>query len=496
MTVPPGRRRWPSTPSPALGRRRGNRRDRRRLDGQLDREALGLRRSGPDRLERRFDADPTLPSVSTTAFDPRLRLALDRLPEQSLTITLVARLIGSGGYAARLGVRPDGPSFDALRVTTCFAHPHPAPPAPSPPAGPGRVAPGCREGRHHHPRLPPGPSTPPSRPPGTSPPRTRPPHCGSPAVSVSPATSAPRDQRPRHRLLRRPLEGSGESVPAPPPPQNVPPTAALTWKADGRRVTADSGGSGDTDGTVVAPPGASPAPPGPAPPRPTPSPRQRSFPVTLTVTDDDGATGPSPRSSRCLGSGAAAGGGHLLPHLGLGMGHRRHRRPEWSGQLHRPAHRLRRSGPDRRERRIDPDRDALRRWGPARHRPADHPRRRQAPPTGARHHPVLPPDRHRMHLQGSPGPRPPGGSVAIDALRGPALVAARPLPPGARLRPPAPRCASASRPREHPGPPVPGPHFLWTPPAPEKGKKAGEAHPHHRRTATAQAPSASPPTLA
>lgn len=102
------------------------------------------------------------------------------------------------------------------------------------------------------------------------------------------ATAGQTIQVDRYSIIR-----PGAAAPPPPPPVNLAPTATIgTSVVNGRAVTVDGGGSADPDGTVTAwrwtfGDGATAEGRSATHTYAT----DGTFPITLTVTDDDGATG-------------------------------------------------------------------------------------------------------------------------------------------------------------------------------------------------------------
>lgn len=238
----------------------------------------------------------TLGAWQSASTDVTTTLALDRVPDQAVYLTLLGRSAAAGGYGARVKVLPGGAvQLHAARSDAVLAG--------------GTLAgvtltPGAR--LHVRQQVE-----------GVSPTRVRvrawldgTPEPSTWQQQVTDATAAL--QVPGGLRLQSYLSGSATggavvvayddllAVPVgtepPPPPVNQPPTAAFTATVDGLGVAVDSSGSGDTDGSVVTRSwsfgdGASAAGATATHTYATAG----TYTVTLTVTDDDGASAQASR---------------------------------------------------------------------------------------------------------------------------------------------------------------------------------------------------------
>ncbi|WP_255681397.1 PKD domain-containing protein [Agromyces cavernae] len=232
----------------------------------------------------------TLGQVSTSAIDAQVSVAVDKLPNQVMYTTLAARVVGTSLYGARLRINPNATAQlqlmrdgTALTSTTL--------PGITVTAGtPIRIRVQIE---------------------GTNPTTLR--ARAWPAGSTEPTTwhttttdNTPALQATGSLRLSTYLSSSATNGPItttyddltataigapPPPPPNTPPTAAFTWAADGLTVDADSTTSSDPDGTIVSRSwdfaGVSG---GTGILASHTFPAAGTYPVSLTVTDDDGAS--------------------------------------------------------------------------------------------------------------------------------------------------------------------------------------------------------------
>ncbi|RZI87737.1 MAG: PKD domain-containing protein, partial [Microbacterium sp.] len=231
----------------------------------------------------------TLPSVSTTDIDLQTTLAVDKLPQQRLDLTVFTRLIGTGGYAARLKLQPTGAlTIEAVRDTTVLATR--TLPAGTVTAGTplririqtqgtapttvrARVWTGTTEPTTWH--VTATDTTAALQQPGT---------LRLTSYLSSSATNGP------VTVTYDDLRAGSSQTPPPPPPPNAAPTAAFTWTAQGRTVTADSGDSVDADGQIVSRTWSFDGATKTGTTATHTFAQAGTFPVSLTVTDDDGAT--------------------------------------------------------------------------------------------------------------------------------------------------------------------------------------------------------------
>ncbi len=233
-----------------------------------------------------------LGQVSSSATDVQTTLAVDKLPNQALNSTVAARVVGASLYGARVRVNPNGSvQLHLMRDGTALA---------------GNTVPGLTVAAGTKVRVR-------VQAEGTNPTQLRarawPLGAAEPSAWQSTATDSTSALQTAGSLrLSTYLSSSATNgpiavtyddlaattiggTPPPPPPANVAPTAAFTWSADGLTVTADSSTSSDPDGTIVARAwsfGGAPGGTGVTATHTYSAPGDH--PVSLTVTDDDGAT--------------------------------------------------------------------------------------------------------------------------------------------------------------------------------------------------------------
>lgn len=241
----------------------------------------------------------TLGTVSSSATDVTVSLALDRIPSNALYGTVSGRVVGSGDYGARIKVLATGAvQLHTQRSGTVLS---------------GGTLPGVVLTAGERLRVR-------TQVEGTSPTvvRVRAWEDGQPEPTTWQATATDATAALQGaggvRLMTYVSSSTtggalttrwddlsvtrvGSAAPPPPPPVNQPPTATFTATADGLTVAVDAAGSADPDGTVVAHAwsfGDGGTATGATAAHTYATAGTRT--VTLTVTDDDGATATTTRT--------------------------------------------------------------------------------------------------------------------------------------------------------------------------------------------------------
>ena len=275
--------------------------DARRVRGEL----LGGGWCRSDRVGHRW-AEPgdTLAGVSAADVDLTIDTTFDKAPTGTGTsVALVARKVGTTEYRMRCSCAPPAGMLQISRVVngaeTTIASDQPpgwcvpAGPAP-PPAVPGgrhRIRTRCRARRGSMVRR--------SRRRGRSRRSTRPPRSSGRAGSACRPRGLQLDhQRPGHRHV----DSFRATTPGvEPPPPNTDPTAAFVATPAGLTVGVDGSSSTDPDGTITTYAwafGDGSSSSGASPTASHTYAAAGTYAVTLTVTDDDGATDWHPSRSR------------------------------------------------------------------------------------------------------------------------------------------------------------------------------------------------------
>ncbi|RXZ73295.1 PKD domain-containing protein [Agromyces albus] len=234
----------------------------------------------------------SLGQVSSSAIDAHASVAVDKVPNQLLNATVAGRVVGASLYGARLRVNPNGSvQLHIVRDATALS-------------GGTLAGVTVAAGTQMRVRV---------QVVGTNPTaiRARAWRVGTSEPSAWQFTAADTTaalQGPGSLRLSTYLSSSATNGPVvvsyddltattiggpppPPPPANVPPTAAFTWSADGLTVNANSSSSTDSDGTIVSRSwdfGGQSGGTGITASHTYSA--AGTYPVSLTVTDDDGAS--------------------------------------------------------------------------------------------------------------------------------------------------------------------------------------------------------------